>query len=276
MVVVWDVFLERINKVNVQIQTSNIDLITVADLYESLRKFFIAERENFKYFEEKAIELSVSKEYTREIKKRQPKRKKRFDETPDEDIGIAASDYFRVNTFLVVIDRLISELAKRQEAYHGFNEKFSFLTKMSELLPSVLTEKASFLEKMYPNDLETDLVQECVHFQSYLSSERISIKPISGSLKSLSSFLREQNLGNIYPNLDIVLRMALCTPATNCSGERSFSCLKRVKNYLRSTLSQEKLNALALLCIESELMNKISYDDIINDFANSKSRKKVL
>ncbi|CAG4961524.1 unnamed protein product [Colias eurytheme] len=119
---------------------------------------------------------------------------------------------------------------------------------------------------MYPNDLETDLVQELLHFQSYLSSERILIKPISGSLISLSSFLQEQNLGNIYPNLDIALRMALCTPAANCSGERSFSCLKRVKNYLRSTLSQEKLNALALLCIESELINKISYDDIINDF----------
>jgi hypothetical protein len=102
---------------------------------------------------------------------------------------------------------------------------------------------------MYPNDLETDLVQECVHFQGHLSSERILIKPDSGSLKSLSSFLRNQNLENIYPNLDIAVRMALCIPATNCSGERSFSCLKRVKNYLRSTLCQEKLNALALLCI---------------------------
>ncbi|CAG4958459.1 unnamed protein product [Colias eurytheme] len=88
---------------------------------------------------------------------------------------------------------------------------------MNELLPSVLTEKASFLQKMYPNDLETDLVQELLHLQSYLSSERISIKPISGSLISLSSFLQEQNLGNIYPNLDIALRMALCTPAANCS-----------------------------------------------------------
>ena len=70
--------------------------------------------------------------------------------------------------------------------------------------------------------------------------------------------------------------MALCIPATNCSSERSFSCLKQVKNYLRSTLSQEKLNALALLCMESELMNKISYDDIIDDSANRKSRKKDL
>lgn len=189
---------------------------------------------------------------------------------------MTASDTFRVNTFLVLIDRLVSELEKRQEVYNRFNEKFSFLTKMSELSSSTLTEKALFLEEMYPNDLETDLVQECIHFQCHLSSERILVKPDSGLLESLSSFLRKQNLQNVYPNLDITVRMALCTPATNCSGERSFSCLKRVKNYLRSTLSQEKLNALALLCIESELMNKISYDDIIDDFANRKSRKKKL
>lgn len=276
MVVVWNVFLERINKVSVQIQASTVDLITVSDLYESLRKFFVAERENFKYFEEKAMEISVSKQYTTENGKRQPTRKKRFDETSEEVITMTASETFRVNTFLVLIDRLVSELEKRQKAYHEFNEKFSFLTKMSELLPSTLTEKAISLEKMYPNDLETDLVQECVHFQCHLSSQRILIKPDSGSLRSLSLFLRKQNLEHIYPNLDIALRMALCTPVTNCSGERSFSCLKRVKNYLRSTLSQEKLNALSLLCIESELMNKISYDDIINDFANLKSRKKIM
>lgn len=276
MVVVWNVFLERINKVNVQIQASTVDLITVADLYESLCKFFVAERENFKYFEETAMELSVSKQYTKDMGKRQPIRKKIYDETPDEEMRMTASDTFRVNTFLVLIDRLVSELEKRQEVYNRFNEKFSFLTKMSELSSSTLTEKALFLEEMYPNDLETDLVQECIHFQCHLSSERILVKPDSGLLESLSSFLRKQNLQNVYPNLDITVRMALCTPATNCSGERSFSCLKRVKNYLRSTLSQEKLNALALLCIESELMNKISYDDIIDDFANRKSRKKKL
>lgn len=40
----------------------------------------------------------------------------------------------------------------------------SFLNKMSKLLPS----KKSFLKKMYPNDLECDLVQECVNFQCNL------------------------------------------------------------------------------------------------------------
>ena len=69
---------------------------------------------------------------------------------------------------------------------------------MSELSSLIFTEKTIFLEKMYPNDLETDLVQECIHFESHLTSERILLKQESGSLKSLSSFLRKQNLQNVY------------------------------------------------------------------------------
>ncbi|KAF2891229.1 hypothetical protein ILUMI_14944 [Ignelater luminosus] len=124
MAVVWNVFLERINKVNVQIQTSIVDLITVIDFNESLCKFFVDERRNFKYFEEKAMELSVSKQYTKDMEKRQSKRKKNYDETPDEKMRLTASDTFRVNTFLVFMDRLVSELEIRQKAYNRFNEKF--------------------------------------------------------------------------------------------------------------------------------------------------------
>lgn len=62
--------------------------------------------------------------------------------------------------------------------------------------------------------------------------------------------------------------MYLSTALTNCSGERSFSALKRIKNYLRSTTSN-RLNALYLLNIENELLQNLDYSDIINEFANS-------
>ena len=62
---------------------------------------------------------------------------------------------------------------------------------------------------------------------------------------------------------------------TNCSGERSFSQLKRIKNELRTTMSQEKLSAFSIMCIERTKLRSISFDDIINDFAFGKSRKKM-
>ena len=76
--------------------------------------------------------------------------------------------------------------------------------------------------------------------------------------------------------LYIALRMFSSTAVANCSAERSFSVLKRLKNYCRSTLSNEKLNALAILAIEQDLVNGLNYDDVIDNFAALKSRRKVM
>ena len=54
---------------------------------------------------------------------------------------------------------------------------------------------------------------------------------------------------------------------TNCSGERSFSKLKRIKNEQRTSIGQDRLNNLTLLSIEHELLRKIDVDDIIARFA---------
>ncbi|XP_075210249.1 uncharacterized protein LOC142317577 [Lycorma delicatula] len=55
----------------------------------------------------------------------------------------------------------------------------------------------------------------------------------------------------------------------------SFSALKRVKNYLRSSMGQEKVSDLSLLFIEKEKLHKMNFDDVIQDFAAEKSRKKL-
>jgi hypothetical protein len=50
---------------------------------------------------------------------------------------------------------------------------------------------------------------------------------------------------------------------TNCTGERSFSVLKRIKNRLRSSLSQEILDALGILSIENDITASINFDEVI-------------
>lgn len=55
----------------------------------------------------------------------------------------------------------------------------------------------------------------------------------------------------VTDDVEVLLQMFLSTAATNCSGERLFSALKRVKIVFRSTMGQNRLNSLALLNIES-------------------------
>ena len=61
-------------------------------------------------------------------------------------------------------------------------------------------------------------------------------------------------------------------PVPMTSTEKSSSNLKSLKNYLRSIISQERLNELAILCIEKRLLDEIDIDTIIDDFASRNIR----
>jgi hypothetical protein len=76
-----------------------------------------------------------------------------------------------------------------------------------------------------------------------------------------------------YPNVAIAYRILFTMPVTVASAERSFSKLKLLKNYLRSTMTQDRLNGLAILCIEKKLLDEIDLNGIIDDFVSQNVRR---
>ena len=54
------------------------------------------------------------------------------------------------------------------------------------------------------------------------------------------------------------VRIYLTTPVAVASVERSFSKLKLIKTYLRSIISQERQNNLAMLFIENDIAKPIT------------------
>jgi len=77
-----------------------------------------------------------------------------------------------------------------------------------------------------------------------------------------------------FPNVAIALRIYLTLPINNCEGERSFSTLTRVKSHLQNTMGQERLVALSLLCIESDVVRELDCTELINEFAMFKCRRR--
>ena len=60
-----------------------------------------------------------------------------------------------------------------------------------------------------------------------------------------------------FPNTCIAYRILLTLPVTIASTERSFSKLKLIKSYLKSTMSKEKLSGLVILSIENEMLEEL-------------------
>ncbi|XP_062201992.1 uncharacterized protein LOC133904509 [Phragmites australis] len=96
----------------------------------------------------------------------------------------------------------------------------------------------------------------------------LSNRPMSAM--EIFEFVRD---ADCYPNISVAYRILFTVPVTVASAERSFSKLKLLKNHLRSTMSQERLNGLATLCIEKKLLDEIDIDTIINDFASRNVRR---
>jgi hypothetical protein len=100
---------------------------------------------------------------------------------------------------------------------------------------------------------------------SELSVMKFTLPDTPMSAMELFEFARE---ADCYLNISIAYRILFTMHMTVASAERSFSKLKLLKNYLRSVMSQERLNGLATLCIEKKLVDEIDIDSIVTDFAS--------
>ena len=84
----------------------------------------------------------------------------------------------------------------------------------------------------------------------------------------------DAGIESTFPNVTTALRIFSSIAVANCTGERSFSTLNRIKSYLRSTMGERKLNNLSILSIESEFFESMNTETIIENFAKNKCRKK--
>ena len=83
----------------------------------------------------------------------------------------------------------------------------------------------------------------------------------------------DSNMATSVPEVTAACVLFSTLPVTVASAERSFSKLKLIKTYLRSTMAQERLDGLSLLAIERESAQKIDLDSIVDKFAKANVRR---
>ena len=62
-----------------------------------------------------------------------------------------------------------------------------------------------------------------------------------------------------------LIQILLTLPVSNASSERSFSCLRRVKTWLRSTMNQDRLNSIAIVGQNRHI--NITSESIVEEFS---------
>ena len=87
----------------------------------------------------------------------------------------------------------------------------------------------------------------------------------------------KNNIGvqaDFYSEVIALLKLYLASPATNAVSERSASAMRRLKNWLRRTMSLERLNHCMLLSINKEKTDEINLKNVANVFCEANEERR--
>ncbi|KAL4120962.1 hypothetical protein QTP88_013556 [Uroleucon formosanum] len=107
---------------------------------------------------------------------------------------------------------------------------------------------------------------------------KFPLKTLNITVECYPFFVQERlktELEDTFKDIFKLLKLLVVIPITSSEAERSFSMLKRITTCLRSTMCEERLNALTMLCIENCLNNedKSFNQKVIDEFIKIKERR---
>ena len=165
-------------------------------------------------------------------------------------------EYYRRTIYVPYMDSLIQSLESRfgesnRQYFHIFG---LHPREMQQTERDEFNHIVSSVKEMYGID---NLVEEAL--AGYDVQKH---KPLDDNSLGMIELVKQTTM---FPAVRKVILIALTLPATSCTVERYFSTLRRVKNWLRSTMSDTRLSGFCMLSVhrnkvnsqKTELMNRV-------------------
>ena len=99
-------------------------------------------------------------------------------------------------------------------------------------------------------ELETGLSIETINMN--LKKQKSSYNKDFFDLNQIFILIVSQKMENVFQNIFTLIKIAMTFPLTSNIDERSFSQMRIIKNYLRSTMSDNRLSNLAVIKINKD------------------------
>ena len=165
------------------------------------------------------------------------------------------SDFYRTQALYPLIDKIIAKIKRRFVDEDPILRGIAACHPDSSNFLSVSIMKP-FAEAYHISGSLEAQIQVC---QTYLNNSK---KP-----EGIGEIIRRLVPHEGFPDLRQLLQIALTLPIANVSAERSFSTLRQIRTYIRSTMKEERLSALAILSIERAISKSIDLELVVDTFA---------
>ena len=129
---------------------------------------------------------------------------------------------------------------------------------------TVPSDKINLLKERYGSLFDIPMLESQLKF-IYVDSDFYK----DTSMEVLK-YIFEFNIQSSLPEVVKLLKMNGVFSLTSASAERSFSCLKRVKTYLRATMTQDRLSSLCRISIHKHILKSKKDDNTLHDMVLDK------
>ena len=219
---------------------------------------------NFDLFWDLVISTQQSLGLSDPVLPRQRKRPPRYEGTAQAFFPSDPKEFYKT-IYFESLDAAVQTITDRFD-----QEDFNIYAKMEQVL-ILAAMKGNYNEELqtvlefYQNDFCKSELESQLEILGQMNisktGDKISFLDVRSHLKSLSA----SQLTYIQQVVNLA-QLVLLMPATNAVSERSASAMRRIKTYLRTSMTQARLNNLMVVHVHKHLTDNISPAFILNEF----------
>lgn len=109
--------------------------------------------------------------------------------------------------------------------------------------------------------------------------KRVLQRKVASGIQKPSNIVELTNMiepfKDVFHELFRLCKIAIAIPVSTASCESSFSTLKLVKTFLRSTMDDSRLSNLGVLSVESRRAKSLDMEDFVNRFSANHNNRRI-
>ena len=189
----------------------------------------------------------------------------------------SVEEYYRKEYFQA-IDTIKGDLENR-----FMQGSFLFVRKIESLLIDSANGKGVSIPKevsdLYGNDIDFRKLE--LHLQMLPDAVRatpldgIYVREVTRVQTICDIFNQQSSIKALLSEVHKLISIYLTIPVTTATAERSFSALKRIKTYLRNSMTQQRLNHCFILHVHRQKTDSLDLPEIAEEFIQRNERKQA-
>jgi hypothetical protein len=182
---------------------------------------------------------------------------RRVEEGSPAHVFSTAEHYYKQQYFQL-IDTALSAIKDRFES-----DTWQFLSMAERALISTPSNTA-VLSDFYKDDINAARLElHTTMLHDIISKNKQTLANFGDTVGILKA---DAAIRSLLPELVKCVRLLLTVPLSSCTAERSFSALRRLKTYMRATMTQTRLNSISILNVHQDYTTNINIDTVMNEF----------